>query len=112
MRKAINRSVLVVIPRQPYYDWGGEAFVEDPAGPFEECSAYLLDDDWSIQELRYFLETNFDEIFQDLLYGMCPDPEAWPENRTWEQFNEWFEWHYSSMVWDLLPDRRIRREVF
>lgn len=112
MRKAINRSVLVVIPRQPYYDWGAQVFGDHPVEPFEECVAYLLDDDWTIEEVERFLKANFDNIFQDLLAGMCTYPEAWPEKRTWKQFNEWFDWHYSSMAWDLLPGKRIKREAF
>ncbi len=50
-------------------------------------------------------------IFVELLNGMTTFPEAWPERRKWKLFNEWFDWHYSSMVWDLLSDKRIKRET-
>ena len=102
----------MIIPRQPYYDWGARVFNEPPLDPFEECWSYLLDDDWAFHQAEGFLKANYDGFFQELLNGMCTDPETWPKKRTWKLFNEWFEWHFSSMVWDLLPDRGIRRETF
>ena len=112
MRKTVNRSVLIIIPRQPYYDWGGRVFNEPPLDPFEECWSYLLDDDWDFHRAERFLKANYDGFFQELLDGMCTDPETWPKKRTWKLFNEWFDWHYSSLVWDLLPGKGIRRDSF
>jgi hypothetical protein len=112
MKKAINRSVLVIVPKQPYYDWGNQLFADFPIHKLEECWSCLLDDDWDITELERWLKANFDMIFVELLNGMTTLPEAWPERRTWQMFNDWFDWHYSSMVWDLLPDKRIKRETF
>lgn len=110
MKKTINRSVLVVIPRQPFSDWAGQVFGDPDTGPFEECASYLLDDEWNVDDVERFLKKNYDEIFTEMLHGVCTFPEAWPEKRSWKMFNEWFEWHYSSLVWDMLPGKGIRRE--
>ncbi len=112
MRKTINRSVLLIIPKQPFYDWANQVFSGSPAEQSDECEAYLLDDGWTVKEAERFLKANYDEFFQDMLQGWCAFPEAWPEKRTWKMFNEWFDWRFSSMVWDLLPDKRIRRAGF
>ena len=112
MDKVLNRSALIVVPKQPYYDWGNALYKGEEIDKCDECSCYLLDDNWDIDEIETYLKKHFDAIFMPFLDHMCPYEEAWPENRSWIMFNHWFEWHYSSVVWDLLPDKRIRRTTW
>lgn len=107
MNKTINRSVLVLVAKQPYYDWGNSLDDSSDIDKFDECSSHLLDEGWSSTEAEEFLKLNFDELFQEQLHGMWTDESAWPQNRTWEMFNEWFDWHFSSMVWDIFADKKI-----
>ncbi|MCB9292289.1 MAG: hypothetical protein H6559_04040 [Lewinellaceae bacterium] len=86
MRKTINRSVLTIIPRQPFYDWGRQVFGGRAMEQSDECGAYLLDDDWGLDEVERYLKANYDGIFKDMLNGMCTFPEAWPDKRTWKMF--------------------------
>jgi len=108
MNKTINRSILIVIPKQPYYSWGNDLTPgQEPIDRFDECNSYLLDEDWDIAQAERFLRINFDEFFQELLFGMWTDESAWPQNRTWKIFGEWFDWHFSSMVWDVFPEKKV-----
>jgi len=111
-RKTLNRALLIVTPKQPFYDWVDEVFAGREVDVMDECWSGLIDQDWEIKELERFLKANYAMIFEDLLAGMCSFPEFWPEHRSWILFNQWFDWHYSSMVWDFLPDKRIRREAY
>ena len=108
MNKTINRSVLVIIPKKPFYDWGNSLTPdEDPIDAFDECNSYLLDKGWASTDAEAFLKRNFDEFFQELLHGMWTDESDWPEKRCWKMFGEWFDWHFSSMVWDVFADKKI-----
>lgn len=107
MNKTINRSVLVLVAKKTYYDWGNSLDDSDDIDTFDECSSYLLDEGWSIEHAEEFLELNFDLFFQEQLRGMWLDESAWPQKRTWKMFNDWFDWHFSSMVWDIFADKKI-----
>ena len=106
MNKTINRSVLVIIPKKPFYDWGNSTTPDEtPIDKFDECNSYLLDEGWAYADAEHFVKANFYIFFQELLEGMWTDEAAWPQKRTWEMFNEWFDWHFSSMVWDIFNDK-------
>ncbi len=111
MNKTINRSILIIVPKKPFYDWGNSLTPnEEPIESYDECDSYLLDHDWDITQAEQFLKDNYDELFQGQLYGTWTDESAWPEHRTWEMFLDWFDWHFSSMVWDVFPHKGIEWE--
>ena len=43
----------------------------------------------------------FEVIFEEELGGWHTDQSAWPENRTFEKFHEWFSLEFHSVVEDL-----------
>ncbi len=43
----------------------------------------------------------FEVIFEEELGGWHTDQSAWPENRTFEKFREWFSLEFHSVVEDL-----------
>jgi len=100
----LNRGVVIVRPKQPYRDWAeglddeGPGLLPDGEG---ERTIYLIpnfatdDDAWDI------LEGIYDEIFDNELWDWHTDPAAWPRNRTFEMFQEWFHVEFHSVVEDL-----------
>jgi hypothetical protein len=98
----LNRSVVMVRPKQPYRDWAES--VDDsgllPEGEGEQ-TIYLIpsfatdDDGWDILELMY------EDIFDSELYGWHTDESAWPQNRSFELFLEWFDVAFHSVVENL-----------
>jgi hypothetical protein len=91
-----------VYPAQPFIEWAAtlddSGILPDPNG---EPSIYLLpeyDDDvegWDI------LSQCFDIIFDAELEGWHTLESAWPVNRTFSMFREWFHITLGSTVDDL-----------
>jgi hypothetical protein len=98
----LNRSALIVRPRQPYLDWA--ASLDDSGlGPDMggEQTVYLApafeDDDEAAKVLR----TVYAEIFERELNAWHTDEGDWPPNRTFAMFTQWFEVETHSVVEDL-----------
>jgi len=108
MNVTINRSVLIIVPKKPFYDWGNRLTPEHQVDKYDECESYLLDNDWNSDEAEEFLKINYDQFFQDQLHGAWTNEPDWPQNRNWKMFQEWFDWHYSSMVWDIFHEKGIK----
>lgn len=98
----INRSAVIVRPKQPYLAWADQL---DNSGllPFVEGeqTVYLLpeyDDDVEAMEI---LSQGYDAIFETELEGWHTDESAWPTNRTFAMFREWFTVEFHSVVEDM-----------
>lgn len=44
----------------------------------------------------------YKQIFEEALGGICMDESEWPQNRTYKLFTEWFDFHISGWVVDLV----------
>ena len=74
----LNRSAVIVKPRQPYLEWTRRDDTEGLA------------------------ESVFETLRKEPTIYLLPEYEAsWPKNRTLEMFREWFEVQMSSIVEDL-----------
>lgn len=98
----LNRGVVIVRPNQPYLDWAAglddSGIVPDPNN---EQTVYLVpsyDDDDEAWEI---LEEVYSEIFENELYGWHTDEGAWPKDRDFEMFKQWFKIELHSVVEDL-----------
>lgn len=102
----INRAYISILPKQPYYDWANALFTDStPMTPADkEATAYAIRDDFEVKELAEVVKPYFPFIFEMELFGVCTDPETWPQERTWKLFCAWFDFHVGSMVWDLVPE--------
>lgn len=101
----INRGLVIIIPKQPFYDWANQVFPEDdlimsPETTVEHNS-YLLKGEMLFDDAKKALKNYWEFIFEDQLFGICTDDTAWPEKLTWKLFTEWFSFHFSSLVIDL-----------
>lgn len=99
-----NRGALIVRPKQPYLAWAAglddSGIVPDVEG---EKTVYLVsefedDEAWAI------IEQVYTEVFKRELYGWHTDESAWPKNRTFALFLEWFDVEFHSVVEDLAED--------
>jgi hypothetical protein len=59
--------------------------------------------------VRRWIESNYQALFESELSGWYTDPKLWPEPRTLETFDEWFDVEYHSMIVDTI-DGEIREE--
>lgn len=99
----INRSALIVRPKQPYVDWA-KGLDDSGMDPSEigERTVYLLpeyDDD--IEGLA-LLSKGYEHIFEAELEGWHLIEDDWPANRTFAMFCEWFDIELHSMVVDMV----------
>ncbi|MFQ6078844.1 MAG: hypothetical protein ACE5NJ_06890 [Thermodesulfobacteriota bacterium] len=98
----VNRGVVIVRPKQPYLDWarslGDSGVMPDVKG---ERTIYLIPDFESDEQAWEILEEIYDEIFDNELWGWHTDPSAWPQDRSFPVFQQWFHVESHSVVEDL-----------
>ena len=100
----LNRSAILITPKAPYVAWAnsfpdGPRF-DDPDD--DEAPTVFLgpDTETTNDEVRAFVDENFDLFFEHWLDSWSTDPASWPPNRTVSMFHEWFEVRIASMVID------------
>src|SRR5712691_5885559 len=76
----LNRSVVIVRPKQPYLDW---AVGLDDSGivpnPNDEQAVYLIPSYGDDEEAWEILKRVHPAIFENELYGWHTDEAAWPQ---------------------------------
>lgn len=103
---SVNRSVLVVRPRQPYLDWvhsvdeGGKKFTLDDLR--RDCTSYLIPEVLDDDHQEEIAATYYKEIFEQELWAWMRDPEVWPPRRDLATFHRWFELEFCSVALDVV----------
>jgi hypothetical protein len=101
-----NRGVIQIVPKQLFADWFNYAY-NDGVNYFYhnlEPISFLIEDFETRKEFDYWLEGNYQLLFEIRLNYVCLDKSQWPENRTFPVFLSWFEIYYSSMILDLMSE--------
>jgi len=97
----INRTAVLVRPRQPFVDWAGQLddrnLLPDPEG---ERTVYLVPDCKDDIEAWRILEEGYADIFENELFAWHTIEADWPKKRTFEMFRAWFEIEISSIIED------------
>ena len=112
MDEMVNRSAVILKPKQPFLDWCKQDDANDLADivfkqHHEEPQIYLLpgyDDSDSQQEI---LEDYWRALFEAMLEGWVTEESMWPKRRSFKMFREWFEITMTSMVLDLDLDEPL-----
>ncbi|MAM30474.1 MAG: VacJ [Flavobacteriaceae bacterium] len=102
----INRSLLLVVPKQPFYDWSNALTPDLPptnANKVNEYNSYLLEDELFLDNPKEELRKYWKPIFLNELFGQWTDEEAYPK-LSWKLFTEWFDFYKSSVVNDLTDE--------
>ena len=101
--KSINRTLILINPKQPYIDWVMKIGMEPKGATVEmhcnEGGAYLYDD-FKPKEFESIVEQNYIEYFEAELRGYAMDREKWPEDLSLIKFHEWFKITYHSVLID------------
>ena len=111
----VNRSVLVLVPQAPFWNWlshlpdmnldGLE--LEDLQA---DANAYLIDPVDEIDEAWDFISARIDTVFSAELADWCEDERQWPDLHP-DIFNEWFDIQLSTIITDLSAEP-LEREAF
>jgi hypothetical protein len=114
----VNRSAIVVIPKQPLLDWLN---LVDPgdgdltlAGMQAEPHVYLIPEVESEEDLGRYLKKVAQGIFEQQLNDWITDDTLWPPDRSFEIFTHWFAVSYHSFVYDFSkqPLKSARRQRY
>ena len=103
---SLNRSAILLIPKQPYVEWANS--LDDDGPRFEiseandELTVFLGPELDTVEEIEAFVTKHFDYFFDYWLEGWCTEPSLWPRRRTRRMFHEWFEIRIHTMIEDVV----------
>ena len=104
----INRSLLILRPKQPFLDWTRTLDDEDQDLSLEEIhhdsTAYLIPELWDDSDQQELLASYYDVLFEEQLAGWWTDETAWPQKRNLKMFLDWFDVEFHSLVFDLCDE--------
>ncbi len=112
--RTLNRSALVVRPREPYLRWAAslDATARGHAKVLaSRVAIYLVPEDPAGEEESAPIEEYFEEIFSRELETWTTDEGQWPLQRDFATFRDWFEVTAESMVVDLGTERVRVEEI-
>src|SRR5688500_13393347 len=86
----LNRSVLMVYPKAPYWRWLGQQHDPDSR---KNGTAYLVPMVHGAEALENLLQDAWPSLFGHQLLVGKEDHATWPNNRSLQMFHEWFDVH-------------------
>ncbi len=102
--KFVNRSYLIVKPRQPYIDWvrsfDDSVEIDDL---IIQKTIYLVDEPEfdSPEEINNIIKKVCRDIFVSELEAWYTDKESFPKDMTYKAFKQWFDVEYVDLGFDL-----------
>ena len=108
--KTIDRSALLIRPREPYLEWAAKVDDGSPEMAEElrgQTSVYLVSQDPAGHDESAPVNQYCEAIFEQELEAWCIDKSVWPYKRDLKRFFEWFEVQAESVVLDLEPKSRL-----
>jgi hypothetical protein len=112
IRPTLNRSAVVVKPKQPFLD---RLHAVDPTSSDltlrelgEEPTIYLIPECETPEEVADALHELCEEIFVEQLASWFNDTTTWPSDRGFDTFCCWFDYRHHSMLLDLCHEPLIR----
>lgn len=111
----VNRSVVIVVPQAPFWNWLNSLSGNNLDGMTledlqEDANSYLISACQNADEVWNEIEAHFEEIFTAELADWCQDESQWPDIEA-EIFHNWFDIVLSSIATDLSHDP-LEREIF
>jgi len=110
--KSINRTLLIVTPKKPFFDWSNsmERSVPNSIPESEYRSAYLIPEKYNETNYTPFVKKHFLKMFEEELVSEYIHSEFWPKKRDYKTFNEWFEVQACDIVYDLSKEPLVSEE--
>ncbi|MEO8148167.1 MAG: hypothetical protein ABI723_11040 [Bacteroidia bacterium] len=114
--QTINRDLLYILPKQPLVDWINDL---DPKNPLtlddvtghDTADIYLIPEFENDEMALAWLENDWEMWFDRMLSDWWTEEEDWPQNRSWEMLNEFFDISYQSMIYDTQPYTIIKEDI-
>ena len=104
--QSINRTAVIIKPKQPFVDWINSMPEDSSNYTFEQVNrenlTFLIPEYDSPADSKKYIKKNYEMIFNFELWGWITTEELWPKNRNWKMFNNWFDIEINSEVFDLV----------
>ncbi len=102
----LNRMAVILRPKAPLLAWlksipdlqMGDMTLDELRS--DDQTVFLLPDYDYLDDTRAHLKKIFKPLFEVELEGWWRNPDDYPENMTYEMFEEWFDVELNSMVVD------------
>jgi hypothetical protein len=111
----LNRMAALVRPKKPFLNWVISTPELDVSDSMtldqlrEDCTILLVPDLYSPEDVQAWLHSRKPEIFELELEGWTDDEGLWPQDRSAEIFDQWFDLEIHSFVFDM-ADESIYRD--
>ena len=113
--QSINRTAIIIKPKQPFVDWlntiPGEKSDNTIENTSSENTTFLIPEFFGHKESRAYIKKIYSYIFEFELFGWYTNEELWPQKRTWNMFQEWFVIEINSEVFDLVEGDIEKEEM-
>lgn len=107
----LNRAAIILKPKAPFVDWinssdpsiGNEISIDETN---EERTVFLVPEE-AVDDpvnLLHWLKLNWQSLFESELDGWYTDESMWPQDRTFELFQEWVEVECHSCITDTVGE--------
>lgn len=104
----INRSLILLKPKQPFLDWAHSLDKESNKFTLQELAhdsiAYLIPELWEDADQDEFFKSSCELFWEEQLAGWWTDEADWPKQRDFQMFLEWFDVEFHSLVFDLCDE--------
>ena len=112
--KLINRSSLVIKPKQPFVEWLSSTLSEPAPDLHElrqESNSYLFDEADREEDFTEALNRHWQAMFENELAAWDEFGDHWPAERSLELFLSWFEIDHTLMNFDLSDQPLMRANL-
>ena len=104
-RFTLNRTVVLLGPKQPFLDWLNDVDPDDEPLTVEDVrddnEVFLIPQFNDNSDSEKWVEMRWSFLFEHMLMGWIDDEAMWPQDRTLDMFREWFDIEIHTMAWDL-----------
>lgn len=102
----LNRSAVLLRPKQPFLDWMKQGDDEDlAAGVYEDAckdpEINLVPEFEDAASRDRVLARCWPQLFERMLAAWSVDESTWPSNRSLQMFRQWFEIQGFALVADV-----------
>jgi hypothetical protein len=106
----VERSIVVIKPKQPFLDWinnnlaiSNETLL-DLSNIRIDCNSYLIPEINEIEDGVAYVDEVYEALFQLELASWSEDQSLWPQELSLKMFWEWFDIEISPTLIDLTED--------
>jgi len=98
----LNRSAVVVTPKQPFLDWLNSVEADSSLTLADlDKTLYLVPDYKDPEDAEKILKRVYGDIFCRELEGWYRDEDLWPQDRSFRLFKLWFDLEHYDLVEDV-----------